>query len=826
MYNFFSVFQTLILKTELDIPEEIYHLACQQSDLGVIKLLVKNANKQPSNPEVVMEEGTLVPLGSDPLKDFLFGDRNEFKKECLNNKGELGEYMKQEYFKVFGQECKEPEDCSNSQSNNWSEVKIAKALFELQNQDKENLSEYLFMNITLDMDKNFKMLVLSNKKYFDNASNLKQSMLAATQNSNNLALDFLTSQFPDVTFDQESQKEIFKFAIANAKDESILTHMLNTVPILKHLDDIEIQELFASSNETGGPFLAKNYSCVSDQQFFKLSIQNAIKNQNLNLMNHLHQTIPGTDQVEEEFLRMLLKDAISSNFAEAIDFIMEQYPQLKNINEVYANELFMAWKKNPKSDTLQCLKNHYRYECMKNIVEEVFLPYWNEKDFENCKSLLEVAPELFEQTVTDNEWFASKVIEKAKQCPNEFGHEVWAKIFVTAFKTAVQQSDDGEILSLLEMIPQLFRQMEASTKSKFIIKYAKFLQHEAQMAYVLEAIVVKIDQSEINDVELFLDEFPDVILNCNLFTVLSVVLMLPSRFGIESFSNIETVEQIDIDMIYHLLDKVKVLKNSESDLIRYLIETDLRSSDNTLEVINKSFESSGGWSSTPLIESTKIGLLEIVKNLIQKGAEVNAIDGDKQTALHYSAYIGHVQIMKLLLENGASVNSKSTSGTPLHLAAKQANTYRWHYVPDKPSENRHLETVKLLLQKGASTEATNCLQQTPFHHAADHGNHKLVELLIQHNAHINARDYLEMTPLHCAAFCGHPESVKVLLSHGANKNLKSKYWGTPLEIAYDQLKRIKEQKNQEKIPDYKEVIKLLEQDPDNTDQREESDNFH
>ena len=255
MYNFFSVFQTLILQTELDIPEEIYHLACQQSDLGVIKLLVKNANKQPSNPEVVMEKGTqLLPIGADPLKDFLFGDRNEFKNECLNNKGGLGHFMRQEYYKVFGQEYKEPNDCSNSQSDGWSEVKIAKAMFELQNQDKENIDQYVLMNITLHSNKVLKMIVLSNKDHFDNASNLKQPMLATTQNSNIKAFDFLTKQFPEVTFDHESQKEIFKCAIANAKDEVILSRMLDTYPDFKHLDEKEIQELFVSSNQISGPF--------------------------------------------------------------------------------------------------------------------------------------------------------------------------------------------------------------------------------------------------------------------------------------------------------------------------------------------------------------------------------------------------------------------------------------------------------------------------------------------------------------------------------------------------------------------------------------------
>ena len=56
--------------------------------------------------------------------------------------------------------------------------------------------------------------------------------------------------------------------------------------------------------------------------------------------------------------------------------------------------------------------------------------------------------------------------------------------------------------------------------------------------------------------------------------------------------------------------------------------------------------------------------------LIQNGADVNAVDKDKCTALHLPAEYGHVDVAKVLLQNGADVNAVDTDkDTALHYAA-------------------------------------------------------------------------------------------------------------------------------------------------------------
>ena len=51
------------------------------------------------------------------------------------------------------------------------------------------------------------------------------------------------------------------------------------------------------------------------------------------------------------------------------------------------------------------------------------------------------------------------------------------------------------------------------------------------------------------------------------------------------------------------------------------------------------------------------GHVDVAKVLIQNGADVNAVDEDKWTALHFAAENGHVDVAKVLIQNGADVNA-------------------------------------------------------------------------------------------------------------------------------------------------------------------------
>lgn len=78
-----------------------------------------------------------------------------------------------------------------------------------------------------------------------------------------------------------------------------------------------------------------------------------------------------------------------------------------------------------------------------------------------------------------------------------------------------------------------------------------------------------------------------------------------------------------------------------------------------------------------------------MKNIIQKGYHLESCDGRKHTALSEASSQGHIDIVKYLLENGADPNSQSDTGrSPLWRAAF----------------NGHIEVVKILLEAGANPQ--------------------------------------------------------------------------------------------------------------------------
>ena len=117
-----------------------------------------------------------------------------------------------------------------------------------------------------------------------------------------------------------------------------------------------------------------------------------------------------------------------------------------------------------------------------------------------------------------------------------------------------------------------------------------------------------------------------------------------------------------------------------------------------------------------LMKVVERGDIGSVKELIAKGADVNARGDKNQTPLHRAAARGRIRIMKLLIDRGANVNARTKAGwTPMHEAA-------WE---------RHTEAVKLLIDRGANINAPNDNGATPLSVAQ---TNEMKELLKKHGA--------------------------------------------------------------------------------------------
>jgi len=149
------------------------------------------------------------------------------------------------------------------------------------------------------------------------------------------------------------------------------------------------------------------------------------------------------------------------------------------------------------------------------------------------------------------------------------------------------------------------------------------------------------------------------------------------------------------------------------------------------------------------------GDLGKVRELIERGADVNARDNSGGTPLHWAAGIGRLDVARLLIEHGAYVDARDNYGwTPLHVAAY------WGYV----------EVARLLIEHGADVNARDNDGRTPLHAAASSGwSHcvEVVKLLLEQGADVYAKDKEGRTPMDLARKRGEDvgrEIVKLLKS--------------------------------------------------------------
>ena len=81
---------------------------------------------------------------------------------------------------------------------------------------------------------------------------------------------------------------------------------------------------------------------------------------------------------------------------------------------------------------------------------------------------------------------------------------------------------------------------------------------------------------------------------------------------------------------------------------------------------------SGGNGFTALHYATLFDRTDVIKRLVDEGADVNRQDRwYKDTPLHLAARDNYTEAVRLLLDNGADINLKNNDNkTPLHVALK------------------------------------------------------------------------------------------------------------------------------------------------------------
>lgn len=137
----------------------------------------------------------------------------------------------------------------------------------------------------------------------------------------------------------------------------------------------------------------------------------------------------------------------------------------------------------------------------------------------------------------------------------------------------------------------------------------------------------------------------------------------------------------------------------------------------------------GNWAA--LLEATKNGHVAAVCEILGRDAEANTSNFNRD-ALMWAAGVGHDDIVKVLLNWGADVNARDSQGTSVLMRAVQ---------------NNHAGVVRVLLNWGANMDATDNSGLTALVLAAKIGLWDIILIFAKLGADLNAPDQSGMTAL-------------------------------------------------------------------------------
>lgn len=162
---------------------------------------------------------------------------------------------------------------------------------------------------------------------------------------------------------------------------------------------------------------------------------------------------------------------------------------------------------------------------------------------------------------------------------------------------------------------------------------------------------------------------------------------------------------------------------------------------------------------TPLGVASQDGHIDVVRLLIQAGADINWMNGEGETPLGKAAYHGHADVVQELIISGADIYLSGNTGVTALLCA---------------SQNGHTEIVRMLLDGGASPNSKALFGddgsfETPLSRAVDNDHPDIVKLLINFGANIHDQSRNWMFHALC---CKKTEIVRQFLNAGANPNEK------------------------------------------------------
>ena len=176
-----------------------------------------------------------------------------------------------------------------------------------------------------------------------------------------------------------------------------------------------------------------------------------------------------------------------------------------------------------------------------------------------------------------------------------------------------------------------------------------------------------------------------------------------------------------------------------------------------------------------LIDAAGRGDAAGVRDLLARGARLDARDPRGRTALVAAAYGNSLDAAQVLAEAGADVNAKDTTQQSAYLIATSE-------VGDDP------RLLELTLGAGADVQAKDSYNGTGLIRAAERGHPRIVARLLRAGVQVDHVNRLGWTALLEAIVLGeggarHVETVRLLVAGGANPDLPDRDGVSPLAHA-------------------------------------------
>ncbi|KAI8623610.1 ankyrin repeat-containing domain protein [Xylariaceae sp. FL1651] len=168
---------------------------------------------------------------------------------------------------------------------------------------------------------------------------------------------------------------------------------------------------------------------------------------------------------------------------------------------------------------------------------------------------------------------------------------------------------------------------------------------------------------------------------------------------------------------------------------------------------------------TPLCLAISSGMIEVAKELIRRGADINRTRTIRHSpfefAIQHACVEGSLEIADLLLDLGVNINDSNENA--LFWAVDMNNNSVLRYLVDKG-----IDLNQTMSGKGRCVNrfTWGIPDQTPVQYAAQKGDLQLIQLLLDSSADINGPSGRQGPTLHYGILSKNPAVVEFLLEHG------------------------------------------------------------